>query len=466
MNHQRREFLRASLGAAAFTQLRGLNGQEQGALKAWLTSGEQRFAPTQVPQWRPAEGAATPAVHLDASRPRQEILGFGAAFTDASCYLFSQLPGAARKQLTEEFFGKSGLNLSVCRTCVGASDYSRNVYSYDDSPSPDPTLSHFSIEHDRAYILPALREARQVNPDLFLFSTPWSPPGWMKAGNSMLGGSMRKEYFGPYAQYFVKFLQAYRGDGVKIDAVTIQNELDADQNSRMPACIWGQEYEVEFVKWHLGPAFQKAGIDSRIWIIDHNYNLWGRAIDELEDRDMWKFVDGVAWHGYAGKPTGMSRVHEAFPDMSMYWTEGGPAYTDPDYLTGWAKWAATYTGILRNWARCVVGWNLALDEHGKPNIGPFSCGGMVTIHSGTQAITRSGQYWAFAHFSKLVRRGARAIASEGEVEGVSHVAFQNPDGSHVAVLANTGQKQAVPLRFGEQATEVTLPANSVLTVAW
>ncbi len=466
MHNNRRDFLRASLGAPVAGAFRPLFGQELGAMKGWLTSGEQRFAPAQMAGWRNGAMPTRPAIHLDASGPRQEILGFGAAFTDASCYLFSQLAADPRKRLLGEFFGKSGLNLSVCRTCIGASDYSRNVYSFDESPAPDPTLSRFSIEHDRAYILPVLREARQANPDLFLFSTPWSPPGWMKAGGSMLGGSMRKEYFAPYAQYFVKFLQAYRREGVNINAITVQNELDADQNSRMPACLWGQEYEVEFVKSHLGPAFQKAGIDARIWIIDHNYNLWGRAMDELEDRDVWKFVDGVAWHGYAGEPASMTRVQEAFPEKHMYWTEGGPAYTDPDYLTGWARWAETYVGILRNWCRCIVGWNLALDEQGKPNIGPFDCGGMVTIHSGTQAITRSGQYWAFAHFSKVVQRGARVIASEGEVEGVSHVAFRNPDGGYVAVFANTGQKQDVPLRFGNQATEITLPAGSVLTLAW
>ncbi len=470
MHNSRRDFLKVSAGVASVGALPRLGAQEPGSIpgsiKGWLTYGEQRFAPATVAGWRAAGGSSGPAIHLDASSPKQEILGFGAAFTDASCYLFSQLSAEARAQVFAEFFGKSGLNLSVCRTCVGASDYSRNVYSFDESPTPDPTLSRFTIEHDRAYILPALREARKVNPELFLLSTPWSPPGWMKANGSMLGGSMRKEYFAPYAQYFVKFLRAYAQEGVKVDAVSVQNELDADQNGAMPACIWGQEYEVDFVKLHLGPAFQKAGIDTRIWIIDHNYNLWGRAVDELEDRDVWKYVDGVAWHGYVGEPASMSRVKEAFPDKHMYWTEGGPMYTEPDYLTGWAKWSETYTGILRNWARCIIGWNLALDEHGKPNIGPFECGGVITINSKTKELSRSGQYWAFAHYSKLVQRGARVIASEGEVEGVSHVAFQNADGGHVAVLTNTGGRRNVPLRYGNQATEVTLPASSVLTMSW
>jgi len=349
---------------------------------------------------------------------------FGAAFTDASCFLFSQLAPDARSRLLTEYFGPDGLRFNVCRTCIGSSDYSRDVYSFDDSPTPDPTLSHFSIDHDKAYILPSLRDARKVNPDLFLFSTPWSPPGWMKANNSMLGGSMQKKYFESYAQYFIQFLQGYASEGVKIDAITVQNELDAGQEGNMPACIWGQEYEMDFVKLHLGPAFQKSSPATRIWILDHNYNLWGRAVDELEDRDVWKYVDGVAWHGYVGEPSGMTRVHDAFPDKHMYWTEGGPDYRDSDYLTDWAKWSAMYAGIVRNWARCIVGWNLALDEKGRPNIGPFSCGGLVTIDSKTKEITRSGQYWGFAHYSKVVERGAHVIDSKGDLAGISHGSFE------------------------------------------
>src|SRR5260370_32802429 len=148
--------------------------------------------------------------------------------------------------------------LSVARTCVGASDYATKPYSFDDSPEPDPELKHFTIEHDREYILPTLRAARKLNPDLFLFSSPWSPPGWMKAGGSLLGGSMRKKYYAPYANYFVKFLQDYSNEGVKINAITIQNEVDTDQDGRMPAALWGQEHEIEFVKLHLSPALESA----------------------------------------------------------------------------------------------------------------------------------------------------------------------------------------------------------------
>lgn len=472
LNH-RRSFLKSALSAAALiASAEGAEGQDEGAprsatIQGWLTDPHRKFGSVPVPAWQKTGPTTTePAIVIQTSQTKQDILGFGAAFTDASCYLINQLPVPARARLMNDFFTASGLNFNVCRTCIGSSDYSRNVYSFDESAEPDPTLTHFSIDHDKAYILPVLREARQTNPDLFLFSSPWSPPSWMKANRSMLGGSMRTKYFASYAQYFLKFLKAYEGAGVKINAVTIQNELDTDQDGSMPACLWGQEYEIDFVKQHLGPAFQKAGQDTLIWILDHNYNLWGRAIDELEDRDVWKYVDGVAWHGYVGEPTAMSRVQEAFPDKHMYWTEGGPDYRESDYLTDWAKWAAAYTGILRNWACCIVGWNLALDEKGKPNIGPFSCGGLVTIQSSTQETSRSGQYWGFAHFSKLVKRGAKVLGSEGEGEGIAHIAFRNPDGQHVMVLTNTGKAQRCVLRLHDQTTTVEMPANSVLTLAW
>jgi glucosylceramidase len=354
--------------------------------------------------------------------------------------------------------------MSVARTCVGASDYSTSAYSFDDGSGPDPGLKRFSIEHDRGYILPTLREAREQNPDLFLFSSPWSPPGWMKAGGSLLGGSMRREYFAAYAQYFVRFLQGYSAEGVRINAVTVQNEVDTDQNGRMPAALWGQEYEIEFVKRFLGPAFEHAALDTKIWILDHNYNLWGRAMGELSDPDLNKYVDGVAWHGYFGTPDAMTLVKEAFPTKHGYFTEGGPDLTDPNYATDWAKCSHTFSGILRNWARCIVSWNLVLDENGNPNIGPFHCGGVVTADSKTHKITRSGQYWAFAHYSKSVQRGARVIASHGDLAGIDHVAFENPDGSHVLVLTNQGAEQPIQCQMGIQSLDLTLEPDSVITL--
>ena len=436
-----------------------------GATRAWMTTEKDRFREIPVAGWGSASGSAS-GVTVDASRRFQSILGFGGAFTDASCYLLSRMEAEQRRKLLDEFFGPDGLRLSMGRTCMGASDYSRNAYSYDDAKTADPELTHFSIEHDRAYILPVLREALSVQPELFLFATPWSPPGWMKTGGSLLGGSMRKEYFAAYAQYFVKFLDGYKAEGVPIRAVTTQNEVDTDQDGKMPAALWGQEYEAGFIKGFLAPALRAANLGTKIWLLDHNYDLWGRVLDMLSDPDVFKNVDGVAWHGYMGEPSAMTRVHNSFPDKSAYWTEGGPFYSDSDYQTDWAKWSGKYAQILKNWARCIVAWNLVLDEKGRPNIGPFNCGGVVTLDSKTQALTCSGQYWAFAHYAKAVRRGAQVIATSSEGAGIEHVAFANPDGGYVLVLTNAGDEREVECRFAGKSLPVTLARNSVLTLIW
>jgi len=466
----RRDFVKLTTAALALAEAVPASateaGQPAGDIEVRLTSGSRRFARETPVSWRPAAGAPADAILLDPRQTYQDVLGFGAAFTDAACYTFQQLDPGPREQLFHELFHPSEMGLSVCRTCIGASDYSRTVYSFDEG-DPDPELKRFSIDHDREYILPMLRLARQANPDLFLFSSPWSPPGWMKSNGSMLGGNMQKRHFGPYATYFVKFLEGYAAAGVPVNAVTVQNEVDTGQDSNMPACLWGQEYEVEFVARHLGPQFEKNGIPAKIWIIDHNYNLWGRAICELDEPELNQYVDGVAWHGYLGTPDAMTRVHEAHPEKRAYWTEGGPAYTDPGYLTDWTKWAATYAGILRNWARSITGWNLALDERGKPNIGPFSCGGMVTVHSQTKEITRSGQYWAFAHYSRAIKRGAKRFESRGALEDGTHVAFANPDGSKAVVLTNAGaEEKKVRLLLAGKVAEVSLPGDAVATLTW
>jgi len=234
----------------------------------------------------------------------------------------------------------------------------------------------------------------------------------------------------------------------------------------MPACSWPQEYEINFVKAFLGPQLEKNNLSTKIWILDHNYNLWGRAVGELEDPGLRKYCNAVAFHGYVGEPEMMSKVHDANPDVQLYWTEGGPDYKDPEYATDWTNWAQTFTQVARNWCGSITGWNLALDEKGRPNIGPFSCGGLVTIHSRTQEITRSGQYWAFAHFSRDVRRGARRFESSGKVTGVDHVAFENPDGKKVLVVTNADEAKSVTLEQADKSAEVELLPKSVSTLVW
>lgn len=477
-DHTRRGFLKASgagiaamATAHAFPELSPAMEPDRTSppasdLAVWVTDENRRFSQAPSISWRPAAGPPVrDAVVVDPGRKFQSILGFGAAFTDAACYLYSQLSSSARERLFHELFHPSEMGLNVCRTCMGASDYSTTLYSYDDGDA-DPGLARFSIDHDRAYILPALRDARKVNADLFLFASPWSPPGWMKSNGSILGGSMRRKYMPSYAGYFLKFLQGYEAEGVQVQAVTVQNEVDTDQDGRMPACIWPQEYEADFVRQHLGPLLERSGVKTKIWLIDHNYSLWGRAIAELETPGVRKYASGIAWHGYAGQPEWIGRVHDAFPDVEMHWTEGGPDYTAADYSKDWCEWSKTFAGILRNCSRSITAWNLALDEKGRPNIGPFDCGGLLTIHSQTREISQSGQFWALAHYSRLIRRGARRFDSRGGAENLSHTGFENPDGQRVLVLTNPGPARNCEIRMGRWAAIVALERDSVNTLAW
>jgi len=474
IRRSRRDFLKAASATAAalaVTQRASAWASQSGKVKVWGTFRDQRHAALDPLEWKPAKQIAATAIELDVSATKQEILGFGAAITEASAYMLSRLSDAEREPVMRDLFAPDAMALNVCRTCIGSSDYATKVYSYDESTEPDPELKKFSIDHDKQFYLPMLREARKQNPELFLFSSPWSPPGWMKPNNSMIGGAMRKLSFGPYANYFVKFLEAYKAEGVAIDAVTIQNETDAEQEGHMSACLWAQEQEMEFAARFLAPSLRKAGLGTKIWLLDHNYSLWGRALDELSDPSVYEAVDGIAWHGYVGEPTAMTRVHDAFPKKNAYWTEGGPDITQPDYQTDFTNWADQFNGILNNWARCITAWNVALDEKGKPDIGPFSCGGVITIDNASHKVTRSGQYWAFAHYSQHVKRGARVFATNGLGETaagakISHTGFCNPDGSCVVVVANKGADSRAQLLMGSQTLEFDLPANSVQTLHW
>lgn len=435
-------------------------------IAVWFTNNKQRFAAGQPIQWQPVSApAGADSIQLVVANKFQDILGFGGCFSDASCYVINQLHSQIREPLLHEMFHPSEMGLSVNRTCIGAADSAATLYSYDDGDA-DPDLKRFTIDHDREYILPVLRRVREINPDVFYFSSPWSPPGWMKWNKSMLGGSMSRQYLSSYAQYFLQFLQAYSAAGVPIQAITTQNEIDTDQHGQMPACTWSQECDTEFIIEHLGPLFEKTNTPTKIWILDHNYVYWGRVISQLDDPDFRRYANSVAWHGYTGEPGMMSKVHAAHPEAEMYFTEGSTDYNDPHYQDDWTKWSKTFTDVLNNWCRAAVAWNVATDEQGKPNIGPYPCGGILIINYRTQEVIRSGQYWALAHFSRTIRRGARRFESQSQAANLAHVAAENPDGQKVLVLTNLGAARTVQINQGLSSAKVNLEENSVATLVW
>ena len=469
---ERRQFLKRAAATSAvallepFSRHRFAYAQRRqvGDGKMFVTNALQRHESTglRLLEGRKGDSSQTESVRIDSAKRFQTILGFGSAYTDASCFLLNSMPPDARQKFLLETFSPKHMNLNAGRTSIGASDYSRDLYNYDDTAG-DVMMQHFSIAHDESYILPILREMRQINPELFLLSSPWSPPGWMKTYGSMLGGWMTHKYLAAYALYVSRFLDAYRMAGVPIEAVTTQNELETDQDGSMPATYWPPELEADFIRDHLGPLLKQKPNGTAIWLLDHNYSLWKRVRWQMRDPELRKYVDGVAWHGYVGTPDMMSRLHEAEPQLPFYWTEGGPDVVDPKYATEWTRWGDIFSAAMANWCRCVITWNLMLDPQGKPNIGPFQCGGLVTLKN-DESLTYSGQYWALRHFSQHVRRGAVRIASHCDASELTHIAFENQDGSRVLVLTNNGEERELRLIYVDMEATVRLDKNSMATI--
>ncbi len=247
-----------------------------GAVQFWLTTPDKSalFQPQPAPVWTTAaaESGGGPVLEVNDRQTYQTMDGFGYCLTGGSAALLHAMSPAARAALLRELFSPegAGIGVSYLRLSIGASDLDAAVFSYDDLPAgqTDPELTRFSLAPDRAHLLPVLREILAINPDIKLLASPWSPPVWMKTNGSSKGGSLRPEFYPAYAQYFVKYVQQMRAEGVRIDAVTVQNEPLHPGNN--PSLLMLAEQQADFVKNHLGPAFEAAGLDTKIIIYDHN----------------------------------------------------------------------------------------------------------------------------------------------------------------------------------------------------
>ena len=405
------------------------------------------------------------------------FLGFGVAITGSSCYELNTMTPNAREAFLKSVYSQDGLGLSVGRLSIGASDYSAELYSYDDVEN-DVELKYFSIERDKAYIIPMIKEILKINPELVLFASPWSPPGWMKTGNSMCGGYMRNEYIECYAEYIISFLKEYEKCGIKIAALTPQNEPETQQNGQMPACIWHPDTEAAFISV-LRKKLNENHMDVKIWMYDHNFIgaervLWSLNTHENLSRD----CDGVAFHYYSGAIEDTQMIRENYPQLELHFTEGGPRLYD-NYDTDWCKWSMMMAKTLNNGYSSFTGWNLMLDEKGGPNIGPFFCGGLVTLDSQTKELKYSGQYKAFDHISHFMKKGTKIYQTT--VEGnnkhmfkypnmgmaVEACGFENPDSEFVLVLVNPDKvKKQVQYLKNDTWWYIELMPDSVSTVVF
>ena len=405
------------------------------------------------------------ALRLNPELRYQTMQGFGFTLTGGSATLIHTLPTARRADLLRELFGPGphGIGISYLRISLGASDLDPAPFSYDDLPAgeTDPELEHFSLAPDRRHLIPLLREILAVRPDLRLMASPWSPPAWMKDNGATKGGSLRPEFYPVYARYFVRYLQEMAAEGIRVDAVTVQNEPLHPGNN--PSLLMPAEAQATFVGEHLGPTLAAAGLDTRIVIYDHNADRPDYPLTVLDDDRARPYIDGTAFHLYAGPIDALSTVHAAYPDKHLYFTEQWIGA--PGDFAGDLRWHTEqlFIGAPRNWAETVLEWNLAADARQEPHTpgGCTRCLGALTIEGGR--VHRNTAYYNVAHSSRFVPPGSVRIGSEAPPE-LPNVAYATPDGAIVVLLLNTAAAtQTVDLKINGRKYPVTLPAGAVAT---
>ncbi|HEY8686683.1 MAG TPA: glycoside hydrolase family 30 beta sandwich domain-containing protein [Chloroflexota bacterium] len=442
--------------------------------QAWITTADQSRLLSRQPDVLIKSGpdASSVVIDVDEGTSYQEIVGFGAAMTDASAYLIQHKLGAQRDAILHELFGRNpGLGLSFVRVPMGASDFSTHDYSYDDMPAgqTDSALAHFSLDEDRTDKLPALKAALAINPQLKLVGSPWSPPGWMKTTGSLIQGTLRRQFYDSFAEYFRKFVEGYLAEGVPIFAVTLQNE-PAYEPKDYPGMRLDPPARAEVIGRHVGPLFATTGVQALILDWDHNWDLPSSPLAVLADSAARKYVNAVAWHCYAGDVNVQDNVHAAYPAKDAYFTEcsgGGWAPVWADNLKFFV--GKLIIGSTRGWAKGVALWNLALDENAGPHLGGCgNCRGVITINSSTGVVTRNVEYYALGHASHFVRPGAHRIASTTNVGGLQSVAFRNADdGSKVLIVLNTALAEvSFAVHFAGKSILYALPAGAVVTLRW
>lgn len=424
------------------------------------------------------DGQETGILNLYDQVQYQEILGFGGALTEASTLNLSRIDSTLREKVFEMYFDtEKGIGYNFCRSTIGSCDFSEDFYSYDDVDG-DYELKHFTVEHDRKTVLPAIKAAREKANDLLLYSSPWSPPAWMKTNGKMSkGGKLKKECYGVYADYVARFIEEYEKEGVYVWGITVQNEAKAEQG--WESCFYTAAEERDFVLGYLKPALEKRGLgDRKVFFWDHNKErVVDRSLETLCNERARTAFDGVAVHWYSGDHfSALDVMHTLFPEKYIIGSEQCTGKGRKPEESG-EKYAHDIIGDLNNWANAWVDWNMFLDEDGGPDhwkdeqkatgweedkiwVGESP---IVYDRKKKELDVRSSYYY-MGHFSKFIHRGARRIGVSCFDSRIETCAFRNPDGSIVCVALNrTDEDKKVSLRHKTMLADTTLKAHSIKT---
>lgn len=436
----------------------------------WLTNADRSalLKQQEVLLFSEQKNNELPCILVDDTETYQTMDGFGFALTGGSAIHLNAMEPTARKNILNELFGTEGnsIGVSYLRISIGASDLSDRIFTYNDlsKGETDVEMKNFSIETEKKDLIPVLRQILEIYPDIKILGSPWSPPVWMKTNGKSKGGSLKPEFYDAYALYFVKYIEAMKAEGIRIDAITVQNEPLHPGNN--PSLYMPANEQAAFIKKSLGPSFKKAGIDTKIIIYDHNPNHVDYPIEVLNDSEARQYIDGTAFHMYEGEIDAISQVHAAYPDKNLYFTEqwvGAPGNFAGDF-----SWhiKTLIIGATRNWCKNVIEWNLASDPKQDPHTkgGCFNCLGAITIDK--NEIDRNPAYYTIAQASKFVRPGSVRIKSNLP-ENLPNVAFKTPDSKTVLIVQNDSkEKCGFQICYRDKFVNVGLNSGSVATFLW
>lgn len=448
------------------------NNDKEGKVMVWRSDSGGLLKVAKEPDLLPFETATDFDIDItiDETTEFQSMEGFGAALTGSSAYVIqTHLNETQQNQLLQELFDdEDGIGISCIRLTIGASDFSLSDYTYNDLnvSQSDILQDNFDLSTEDQYLIPLLQKILTINPDLKIIASPWSAPAWMKENENLRnGGKLKSNFRESYATYFVKYIQAMALRDIPIHAITIQNEpLYAAPYMSLEMST---EEQKVFIRDYLGPQFTANNISTKIIIYDHNWDDVNYPLEILNDATAKNFIEGTAFHCYAGDVSAMSEVHNAHPDKGLYFTECSGGDFAPDYAAN-LSWNMDnlIVGAPRNWSKTVLFWNLALDENSGPqNGGCDDCRGVVTINSSSNSVTKNEEYVLLGHISKFVKPGAKRIQTPNtRGQDISQVAFKNLDGGIVVVAFNhKSEKQKVQFRYQQNTFNYEIEEGMITT---
>lgn len=441
----------------------------KGDVQFWLTDVDKSILFQQQDGLAYTTSAGGGAViEINGAQTFQTMDGFGYTLTGGSAEHIFNMEAGKRTALLQELFGwdKNNIGVSFLRISIGASDLDDHVFSYDDlaAGETDIPLAKFDLGPDKKWLIPVLKQILAINPAIKILGSPWSSPAWMKTNNDTKGGSLKPEYYTVYAQYFVKYIQAMKAEGITINAVTLQNEPLNPKNN--PSLVMEAPEQADFIKKAVGPAFAKASIKTQIWLYDHNCDRPDYPTTVLNDADAAKYVDGSAFHLYGGTIDALTQVHNAHPDKNLYFTEQWVGA--PGNMKGDIDWHVknVVIGSALNWSKVALEWNLAANSALEPHTpgGCTECLGAITIDGNT--VKRNPAYYIIAHASKFVRPGSVRVGTV-QVAGLPNAAFKTPDGKIVLLVENDGDAaKTFSVSYNGKTFNATLNGGAVGTFVW